>query len=274
MSAVAELWIEVPDELDERPTEPVRPPARPARLPLLAGQGEGAGDDVPAWNVLAEELVAYPPAHRRIFLDPDGFEAERRSAEDAGRNADRSYGEAWLEGERRRLRDRAAAGLSAQRDVPSLTAPAVRRARPTAPRTPRSTGQQELAPQLAPPLPLARPAHGARSAAHRRLPTAGAAAVEPRGLRRLLPGVATLAALVGLWFGVGALASVHRPGLAVVPGSVKVAGGYEYVARPGDTLWSIAAALRPGGDPRPMVARLEAEIGGGQLVPGDRLLFP
>ncbi len=56
--------------------------------------------------------------------------------------------------------------------------------------------------------------------------------------------------------------------------AVKVSGGYLYVARPGDTLWSIASGLEPGGDPRPIVAELEQQLHGGELVAGDRLILP
>jgi hypothetical protein len=93
-------------------------------------------------------------------------------------------------------------------------------------------------------------------------------------LRRLLPGVATLAAVAGLWLGAGMLAAGQHPPLAVLPGSVKTPAGYVYVVRPGDTLWSIATRLQPGGDPRALVAELESQVPGGTLVPGSRLLLP
>jgi len=93
-------------------------------------------------------------------------------------------------------------------------------------------------------------------------------------LRRLLPGAATLAVLVSAWLGTGALASVHRPRLSVPASAVKVQGGYIYTARPGDTLWSIASGLEPGGDPRPVVAELEQQLHGAQLVAGDELKLP
>jgi len=95
-----------------------------------------------------------------------------------------------------------------------------------------------------------------------------------RGLRRLLPGAATLAVLVSVWVGAGALSDLHRPALAVPAGAVKVPGGYRYVARPGDTLWSIASKLEPGGDPRPLVAELEQQLHGAELIPGDPLKLP
>jgi len=106
------------------------------------------------------------------------------------------------------------------------------------------------------------------SVGHRRV------AARPRGLRRLLPGAATLAVLVSAWVATGALAGVHRPPLSVPASSVKVHGGYLYTARAGDTLWSIASGLEPGGDPRPLVAELEQQLHGAQLVAGDELKLP
>ena len=51
-------------------------------------------------------------------------------------------------------------------------------------------------------------------------------------------------------------------------------GTREYVAAPGDTVWSIAVRFAHGGDPRPLVERLEAEIDGSVLQPGQRLAVP
>jgi hypothetical protein len=47
-----------------------------------------------------------------------------------------------------------------------------------------------------------------------------------------------------------------------------------YVATEGDTVWSIAVRFARGTDPRPLADRLEAEIGGGTLQPGQRLAVP
>jgi hypothetical protein len=47
-----------------------------------------------------------------------------------------------------------------------------------------------------------------------------------------------------------------------------------YVVRAGDTLWSIAQRTDPTGDPRPMVSRLAAEIGGYNGVPGEQVTIP
>jgi hypothetical protein len=93
-------------------------------------------------------------------------------------------------------------------------------------------------------------------------------------LRRLLPGVATLAALAGIWAGAGVLSSTQSHPLAVLPGSVKSPGGYMYVVKPGDTLWTIATRLDPSGDPRPLVAQLARQVHGGELLPGSRLAVP
>jgi nucleoid-associated protein YgaU len=46
------------------------------------------------------------------------------------------------------------------------------------------------------------------------------------------------------------------------------------VVQPGDTLWSIAAALVGDDDPRPLVDALEAAHGGAELHPGDVITIP
>lgn len=52
------------------------------------------------------------------------------------------------------------------------------------------------------------------------------------------------------------------------------AGASVWVVRPGDTLWSIAGALDPRGDPRSLVDRLTQEAGGASLYPGERIPIP
>jgi nucleoid-associated protein YgaU len=49
-----------------------------------------------------------------------------------------------------------------------------------------------------------------------------------------------------------------------------------YVVRQGDTLWTIAARVAHGGDPRPLVNAIEAEnaVSAGSLVPGMTLSIP
>jgi LysM repeat protein len=46
------------------------------------------------------------------------------------------------------------------------------------------------------------------------------------------------------------------------------------VVQPGDTLWSVARALQPAGDVRPLVARLSRANGGSSVSAGDRLRVP
>jgi hypothetical protein len=50
--------------------------------------------------------------------------------------------------------------------------------------------------------------------------------------------------------------------------------GRTWVVRPGDTLWGIATALEPGRDVRPLVDRLEAELGTAALEPGQAVRIP
>ena len=47
-----------------------------------------------------------------------------------------------------------------------------------------------------------------------------------------------------------------------------------WVVRPGDTLWSIAEALDPRGDVRPLVDRLSSEVHGGDIYPGETIPLP
>ena len=46
-----------------------------------------------------------------------------------------------------------------------------------------------------------------------------------------------------------------------------------YVVQPGDTLWDIARALAPGGDPRALVHELAGTAGGTALEPGQRIVI-
>ena len=46
-----------------------------------------------------------------------------------------------------------------------------------------------------------------------------------------------------------------------------------YVVEPGDTVWSIAEALAPGADPRPLVDAIVDANGGARLDVGQRLVL-
>jgi hypothetical protein len=47
-----------------------------------------------------------------------------------------------------------------------------------------------------------------------------------------------------------------------------------WIVRPGDTLWSIARAIDPKGDPRALVDSLARRTGGAGLYPGERISLP
>ncbi len=93
-------------------------------------------------------------------------------------------------------------------------------------------------------------------------------------VRRLVACIALGLALASALSGASALASTHQGTLVVLSGSIRVAGGYEYTVRGGDTLWSIASAVYPHGDPRVLISQLEGELRGMVLTPGTHLLLP
>jgi hypothetical protein len=101
--------------------------------------------------------------------------------------------------------------------------------------------------------------------------------------RRTLAGlVAAVVTLVMLPVGVPLL----RAGVGVLGGSPLASSGAPavahlqpalaevYVVRRGDTLWSIARAVHPSGDVRPLVDRLASGRHGLPLHPGDRITIP
>ena len=216
-------------------------PSRPKRTP--ARRGRPSERRPASWNVLAQELVAFPPADEPTASCARQREARRPELSRAARAVPKG---AVPKG----LLSTHLAGCDAARVRDELTS---RRAGAhTAEATPPAVGALDRATSVR-----------SRQVAPR-----------SRGLRRLLPGAATLAVLASVWFGAGALSSLHRPALTVPAAAVKIHGGYLYVARPGDTLWSIASGLQPGGDPRPLVAELGQQLHGAQLVAGDRLTLP
>jgi hypothetical protein len=58
------------------------------------------------------------------------------------------------------------------------------------------------------------------------------------------------------------------------PGGLQAAGARVWIVHPGDTLWSIAQAIEPHGDVRPLVDRLAAEVHGSDLYPGQTIAIP
>ena len=274
MGATAEQWID-----DEAGLEPVA-----VRSLSSAGGGveETGNAESPHWNVLAEELVAFPSRSQRIWLERDYEGADGGRA--LGNLRGRAYADAWLDRELASLRDRRRVALEGERDRTAArrsSSPAITwsQGSPVAtdlvgdPGTSRATVRTRSDQSSSVRSSPARRASAVKATAAR--PRTRAALIGPRGLRRLLPGAATLAVLVGTWFGVGALASSdHSVSVVRIPGSVSVHGGLLYVAKPGDTLWSIANRVEPGADPRPLVGELEAQLGGNVLLPGDRLVLP
>jgi hypothetical protein len=92
--------------------------------------------------------------------------------------------------------------------------------------------------------------------------------------RRLAALFTSAAILAGTWGISGVLAGVRASHLVVLPGSVHTAQGYLYTVRPGDSIWSIATRLDPTGDPRPIVDKIAAQLGGAAIEPGERVLLP
>jgi hypothetical protein len=85
------------------------------------------------------------------------------------------------------------------------------------------------------------------------------------------------AILIFGWIGLQAASGrIGRGPLAATgaPGGLRPAGTAVWVVRPGDTLWSIALAIRPGSDVRPLVDRLAAELGSTVLHPGESIPLP
>jgi hypothetical protein len=230
VGAVARLPLEQSSGGPRR-SPPRRSPGRPPR--------SNRRSPAEQWNVLAEELVSYPPCDsERVRSAPQLVALPvPRSGPPARRPANAP--------------SRLPAGrLDTLAERPRIMPGGTRQTRPG-----RAARRRGLASQVG-----TRPAR--------------AVPARPRGLRRLLPGAATLAALGSLWLGAGALSAAQQPRVDVIPGSVRIHGGYLYVVRPGDTLWEIASRVQPGGDPRPLVDRLQAQLHGAVLVAGDRITLP
>jgi hypothetical protein len=96
--------------------------------------------------------------------------------------------------------------------------------------------------------------------------------------RRRVVALALLAILVLCsWIGLqAALGGIGGGPLATTdaPGGLQPAATRVWVVRPGDTLWSIAEAVDPGGDVRPLVDRLDSQVGGTALYPGETIAIP
>jgi LysM domain len=91
--------------------------------------------------------------------------------------------------------------------------------------------------------------------------------------RRASPATYRRRRLVAVAVGVAALAMAAKAGAALGGSPLAVPerrpASPHHVVQPGDSLWSIAARLEPGSDPRPVVDELSAARGGRPLVPGE-----
>ncbi len=91
--------------------------------------------------------------------------------------------------------------------------------------------------------------------------------------RRLVAALIVVGLASALWAGLGALGGA----LTVSERSSPLGGAGAdpvYVVQPGDTLWTLARRLDPGGDPRPLVDSLVASRGGATLQVGERISLP
>ena len=132
------------------------------------------------------------------------------------------------------------------------------------------------------PRPVSRPALGRQPASARRR----SARPSPVSAARHRVAALVVLAIVGS-FAALVLAGMHhaRSGPASLDGAGSGAGATVavvgapvaaavHVVQPGDTLWTIARALQPSGDIRPLVHRLQSTVGGRALQPGQRVLLP
>ncbi len=104
-------------------------------------------------------------------------------------------------------------------------------------------------------------------------PRAAARAAAVRRRHVLLGIVAVVAAvLLAVPSGGRGSAGLASPGPA--PVGAPLTPHTTYVVHPGDTLWSIAERLDPQGDPRPLMTKMSAQLGGTAPRPGERLLLP
>ncbi len=113
-----------------------------------------------------------------------------------------------------------------------------------------------------------RPGDGPTSAAPVRPATGRRTSPAVRRRRALLAVMAL--ALIALAFPLGGVDGPSHATGSTLAGN----GPMDYTVLPGDSLWSIAERMDPSADPRPMVARLAAELGTYQVVPGEQIALP
>lgn len=138
----------------------------------------------------------------------------------------------------------------------------------------RRTGAVAVRPiaAVAEPVRTARPAVGPATAGRR------PSAATFRRRRRTVAALFLGALLAGSWvlgaLGGGSLAASERGSSSTVELEVQPVRRSTQVVGPGDTLWSIARALQPEGDVRPIVDALAADRQGRPLEVGETIVLP
>ncbi|HKA84615.1 MAG TPA: LysM domain-containing protein [Acidimicrobiales bacterium] len=141
-----------------------------------------------------------------------------------------------------------------------------------------------------PALDLATPSRRRATHPHPRpVDLVGVEPLRPRPVRRALPDRSTRVRrrrLVALLLAVALVGAIATAGRALLGAAATVqpsspqpveaparppVDGQTYLVKPGDTLWSIAAAIAPDSDPRPVVDALREQNGGPDLQVGERL---
>lgn len=85
--------------------------------------------------------------------------------------------------------------------------------------------------------------------------------------------IAVVGWLVASGVGVRSAGSIPAPG-PDGPGPMLAVAQSSHVVQPGDTLWSLARRLQPGGDVRPLVHELSRRTAGRPLRAGQRIELP
>lgn len=95
--------------------------------------------------------------------------------------------------------------------------------------------------------------------------------VSVRALRNVALGLVALGLVVALALPLQATGGRVAP--SAHPAAV-LAAGQRYTVHPGDSLWSIATRMDPGGNTAAVVAQLARQLGSTTVVPGEHIQLP